>query len=198
MGDLIQLPARRTRRSSGQVRRKQSISGQLLPFPSGRVDHRRPSVLGDSPPLLPLADRPMTFTNVIGHLGDGVPDLKDIRQSIHNLDSVSDNSSGQVRAINPMTGRKSARTIRPMGRGTTPARFRAELAEKLRAARIVAKYETQLQAAQALGVGLDRYRKWESGRTPIPAQYVPAVCELFNIDANYLFSVEAKAIRKMA
>jgi transcriptional regulator with XRE-family HTH domain len=88
--------------------------------------------------------------------------------------------------------------MRPMGRGTTPARFRQTLADRLRSARIVAGYETQLQAAQALGVGMDRYRKWESGRTPVPAQYIPAVCELYGIDANYLFSVEAKAVKKIA
>lgn len=97
-----------------------------------------------------------------------------------------------------MTPRRVARTISPMGRGVTPARFRAALADKLRSARVVAGYETQQQAATALGVGLDRYRKWESGRTPIPAQYVPVVCELFGIDANYLFSVEAKVARKSA
>lgn len=85
-----------------------------------------------------------------------------------------------------------------MGRGTTPVRFRDDLAQRLKSARVVAGYETQLMAAQALGVGLDRYRKWESGRTPVPAQYVPAVCELFHIDANYLFGVQAKLIRKTA
>lgn len=83
-----------------------------------------------------------------------------------------------------------------MGRGTTPTRFREEMAEKLRAARVVAGFNTQLEAAQALGIGLDRYTKWESGRTPVPAQYIQPVCVLFHVDANYLFSVEAKAMRK--
>lgn len=70
------------------------------------------------------------------------------------------------------------------------------MAERLKAARVMAGFETQLEAAQALRVGLDRYRKWESGRTPVPAQYVPAVCELFHIDANYLFAIQVKASAK--
>lgn len=56
-------------------------------------------------------------------------------------------------------------------------------------ARIVAGYTTKKQAADKLGITLDRYEKWEAGRTPVPAQYVGPVCELFNIDANYLFDI---------
>lgn len=76
-----------------------------------------------------------------------------------------------------------------MGRATTPVKFRAEMAKRLMSARIMAGFETKRQAADALQIGLDRYEKWESGRTPVPAQYVGAICELFSIDANYLFGV---------
>jgi DNA-binding XRE family transcriptional regulator len=85
-----------------------------------------------------------------------------------------------------------------MGRGATPVRFRSEMADRLKSARIMARYGTQLEAAQALGVQLDRYRKWESGRTPVPAQYVPTVCATFHIDANYLFDIQRPAAQKTA
>lgn len=83
-----------------------------------------------------------------------------------------------------------------MGRSTTPVKFRAEMAKRLMAARVVAGYATKKEAADALQIGLDRYEKWESGRTPVPPQYVGAVCELFNIDANYLFGVQSSAVAR--
>jgi len=82
------------------------------------------------------------------------------------------------------------RTISPMGRASTPARFRLEMAKRLSSARIVAGYPTKRLAANELGITLDRYEKWETGRTPVPAQYVGPVCELFHIDANYLFGIQ--------
>lgn len=60
----------------------------------------------------------------------------------------------------------------------------------------MARFSTQKQAADALGVGVDRYEKWESGRTPVPAQYVVPVCQLYGIDANYLFAIEPIQARK--
>lgn len=98
----------------------------------------------------------------------------------------------------PMTAAAPRPTISPMGRATTPVKFRAEMAKRLMSARIVAGYETKKQAADALRIGLDRYEKWESGRTPVPAQYVAAICDLFNVDANYLFGVApAESARKV-
>lgn len=86
-----------------------------------------------------------------------------------------------------------------MGRGVTPVKFRAEMARRLSSARVVAGFVTKREAADALGVRLDRYEKWETGRTPVPAQYVGPVCALFHIDANYLFGVTpAQAQRKAA
>jgi len=78
-----------------------------------------------------------------------------------------------------------------MGRGTTPVKFKNELGQRLRSARIVAGYKTQEEAAKAIGVELSRYSKWERGRSPIPAQYVQSICTLYDIDANYLFDVNA-------
>ena len=67
------------------------------------------------------------------------------------------------------------------------------MAKRLKAARVMARYETQKQAADALGVRVDRYEKWESGRTPVPAQYIGSVCALYGIDANYLFDTQPAA-----
>ena len=85
-----------------------------------------------------------------------------------------------------------------MGRATTPVKFRAEMAKRLMSARVMAGFETKRQAADALQIGLDRYEKWESGRTPVPAQYVGPICDLFNIDANYLFGVSQIAAARKA
>lgn len=98
----------------------------------------------------------------------------------------------------PMTKTVPVPTISPMGRSTTPVKFRAEMAKRLMSARVVAGYSTKKEAADALQIGLDRYEKWESGRTPVPAQYVGPICELFRIDANYLFGVQSSAITRKA
>lgn len=97
----------------------------------------------------------------------------------------------------PMTTPAPERTIRPMGRNVTPVKFRAEMAKRLESARRVAGFETKKQAADRLGIGLDRYEKWESGRTPVPAQYISPVCELFGVDANYLFGTEAMHVMRI-
>jgi transcriptional regulator with XRE-family HTH domain len=97
----------------------------------------------------------------------------------------------------PMTKTGASRTIRHMGRGITPTKIRSEIAKRLKAARVVAGFPTQREASDALGIRVDRYEKWESGRTPVPAQYVGPVCALFNVDANYLFDIQAaQQVRK--
>lgn len=161
---LISLARYRlTSRTTRGVKRKKIVRCQVLAFPTKSAQQSGPVVRRDAFPLPPLADSPMTLTNVVGHFGDAAPAVKDVFYGLHPRDIASDELSGQGRPIIPMTETTRKRTIRPMGRGTTPARFRAEMAERLKAARVVAGFETQLEAAQALGVGLDRYRKWESG-----------------------------------
>lgn len=103
--------------------------------------------------------------------------------------------SRQGPSIIPVTVLEARRTIVPMGRGTTPARFKNEFAVRLKAARIVAGYKTQKALAAEIGIDWERYKKWESGRTPIPHQYVRTVCDLLNIDANYLFDIESRAAK---
>ncbi len=196
IASVVWLTSRR--RLGLRMHGKQLGGADVLAFTLKRFDDRGPRRDRDAAALAPLGDHPMTFANGRRHVGRGAHAFKQVFEGFHEGTMASDNSSGQAPPIIPVTGGTQKRTIRPMGRGTTPARFRDDLAQRLKSARVVAGYQTQLEAANALAVGLDRYRKWESGRTPVPAQYVPHVCELFHIDANYLFGVQAKMIRKTA
>lgn len=184
-------------RISRRVHRKKVVSCDVLTFPLQGGNHSGPRRVRNAFPGFPLLDSPVTLPNISRHLGDGAPALENVVDGLHGDNSAPDELSGQGRLIIPLTGRRPKRTIRPMGRGSTPVRFRSELAQRLKSARIMARFETQQDAAIALGVGLDRYRKWESGRTPVPAQYVPLVCQLFKIDANYLYSVPSMPLSKV-
>jgi len=154
------------------------------------INDDTPGPVGDSTPLLPLPDLPLGVADITSHFRQGRPRIKHFRNSLHAPDYASDELSDQERTNIPMTEGALPRTIRPMGRGTTPARFKNELGTRLKSARIVAGYKTQLDAAKAIGVELSRYSKWERGRSPIPAQYVKAICGLFGIDANYLYDIQ--------
>jgi hypothetical protein len=181
----------------GEMHGQQSVSAQVFAFAPKRRKQRRPVLMRNPLALAPLLDRRTVNPNIGGHFGKRGPAIKDVVERAHVTEYAPDELSGQAPPIIPVTCAKRLRTISPMGRGVTPVKFRAEMAKRLRAARVMARYETQKQAADALGVGLDRYEKWENGRTPVPAQYVGPVCSLFDVDANYLFATEAKAaVRK--
>jgi transcriptional regulator with XRE-family HTH domain len=77
-----------------------------------------------------------------------------------------------------------------MGRAKTPVQFNKALAARLRAARIAAGYDTQAPFAKELGIELERYKKWESGRTPIQHEFLPRVCELTGKDANFFYAIQ--------
>lgn len=197
LANVVILSDRRRRLGTG-MHGKQFGGADVLAFPLKRLDDRRPRVKRNAFSLLPLRDGPMTLANISRHFGYAVPALEKVGKVFHVPTIPPDELSGQVRSTIPLTPARQGRTMRPMGRGTTPARFRDDLAHRLESARVVAGFQTQQQAAQALGIGVDRYRKWESGRTPVPAQFVPMVCDLFRIDANYLFGVHAVSVRKTA
>jgi DNA-binding XRE family transcriptional regulator len=181
----------------GKVHRQQDISAQVLAFALKCRKQRRPVLMRNPLPLAPLLNCRSRLLDVRRHGSQGFPAVKDIVERAHVTQYAPDELSGQAPPIIPVTAKRRLRTISPMGRGVTPVKFRAEMAKRLRAARVMARYETQKQAADALGVGLDRYEKWENGRTPVPAQYVGQVCDLFHVDANYLFGIEpAAASRK--
>jgi hypothetical protein len=191
LATVVSLDSRRT--PHALMHREQSIAGQLLAFPSERLNQRRPRIGRDALALPPLLDRIPGPTDIGSHRGECFPTGKDIFEGAHALEYASDGLSVQEPTMIPMTVSTHVPTISPMGRGTTPVKFRAEMAKRLTSARIVAGFTTKKQAADALGVGLDRYEKWETGRTPIPAQYVGPVCDLYAIDANYLFGIPSKA-----
>jgi hypothetical protein len=181
----------------GEVHRQQSVGCKVLAFVFQGRKQRRPVLMRNPLALAPLLDRRSVDPHSRGHFSKRVPNIKDIVERSHMAQYAPDELSGQAPPNIPMTNRRGHRTISPMGRGVTPVKFRAEMAKRLKAARVMARYETQKQAADALGVRVDRYEKWENGRTPVPAQYIGAVCELYDIDANYLFDVEtAKSARR--
>lgn len=190
-----------TRRSSHRrvMHRKELFSAELLPFPSGSCDHLVPIIGRNAAALLPLLDTPMTLTDGIRHLRDGVPQLEKLVEGGHGSDYVGDYLSRQSVAINPVTIQRVKGTIRPhMGRGTTPSSVKKAIAERLRAARIAhGSYPTQAPFAKALNIEVERYKKWESGRTPIPPEFIGPICDLLGQDANYLFDVRPKALRKV-
>lgn len=177
----------------GEVHGQKVVSAQVFAFPAKRRKNRRPVLMRNPLALAPLLNGGLLDANVLGHLGQGSPGFKEVVKRSHVTEYAPDELSGQVPPMIPVTGSRPLRTISPMGRGVTPVKFRTEMAKRLRAARVMARYETQKEAAAALGVGLDRYEKWENGRTPVPAQFIGQVCELYGIDANYLFDVERTA-----
>lgn len=187
----VSSPSRRPR-----VHGKKLLRAQVLTLSLKGSGHLTPPVRGDAPSNLPLLGSPMTDSHIGSHIGDGVPAGKNVVYGFHNPDCAGDELSRQQGTSASVTQKRSRRTICPMGRGTTPARFKDEFADRLRSARIAAGYSTQGEFAQALGVPTERYKKWESGRTPIPHQYVPLACDLLEKDANYLFRVAPKAARK--
>lgn len=176
---------------------KQLGGADVLAFPLERFHQRGPRGGRDAFPLLPLLDSGSRLADVVGHFGDGLPRVKEAVDRSHKGEYASDELSVQEPPMIPMTVTVPEQTIRPsMGRSTTPVKFRAEMAKRLEAARRVAGFTTKKEAAARLGIGLDRYEKWESGRTPVPAQYVGPVCELYGVDANYLFATEPKRAQR--
>lgn len=199
---------RRSNLGSGRgMHDHQVFSAKVLPFPPGGRNNRRPSRLRYPTSLLPLGNRPVILANRVSQLRNGAKGSEKSLDGIngiggllclHPADDAGDGLSRQVAPIIPVTTRKRPRTIRPMGRHSTPSKFKDEFAVRLRAARIAAGYETMKEFAEALGIQEERYKKWESGRTPIPHEFVPLTCELLDKDANYLFRVTPRAARKSA
>ena len=171
---------------------EQLVGTYVLPFPMKGSNHKRPGTGGDTTPVLPLLNSPPALADVSGHLGDGVPAGKYVQNVLHAGHSVGDGLSRQVGTTIPVTETVVKRTICPhMGRGTTSTSTKKGIAARLKAGRIAAGFGTQAALAKELGIELERYKKWESGRTPIPAEFVAAVCQAIDKDANYLFNVPA-------
>jgi hypothetical protein len=80
-----------------------------------------------------------------------------------------------------------------VGRAKTPVQFNKELALRLRSARVAAGYDSMGPFAKALGIELERYKKWESGRTPFQHEYMTGICALTGKDANYFYGIRTAA-----
>lgn len=196
---VVSLDSRRT--PSALVHREKGISAQVLPFRLRSKDEGRPVLIGDAATLPPLLDGLVLSTDISSQSRRIViPPVEHGLQGkgLHVPDSDGDNYSRQVRRNIPVTRSKVIGTMRPMGRGIAPTKFKSEFADRLRAARIEAGYDTQQEFATALGVPIERYKKWESGRTPMPHQYLPGACEITGQDANYFFKVTPRVFRKTA
>jgi DNA-binding XRE family transcriptional regulator len=149
------------------VHDEQIVCRNLVPFPArGRYDGG-PVMGGDSSSLAPSLRGLLADTGLGGQLGQRTPNSKQVPEVFHNPLISGDELSRLHGAIVPVTENRAHRTISPMGRAKTPVQFNKALAARLRAARIAAGYDTQAPFAKELGIELERYKKWESGRTPI-------------------------------
>jgi len=200
LAKVISLKSRR-RATRTLVHGEQIISAQILPLRPRGKNEGGPVLIRDTATLPPLLDGLVLLPNVGGQ-GSGIvspPSEYSFQgKGLHVPDIAGDNYSRQAASKIPVTVRKPTRTMCPMGRAVAPTKFKSEFAERLKAARIAAGYETQQEFATALNVPLERYKKWESGRTPMPHQYIPGACELTGQDANYFFKVMPKVLRKTA
>lgn len=64
-------------------------------------------------------------------------------------------------------------------------KFKSEFIGRVRAARL-ARYETQTEAATALGMGQSKYKQYEK-RSMLPHDLVPQFCEVMGVDEKWLF-----------
>lgn len=186
---LSRIPA-----AAKPVHRKKIVRSQLLAFPLNRDDNRVPCIGRDAASLLPLTDLPMTFANGLGHLGQGIPHLENIANGFHAGVITWDNLSRQGKTTRPVTASRTQRTIRPMGKATTPTAFKKEFCQRLKAARIMAGLD-QAEVAQELGLLLNTYNKYET-RSLLPHYLIPRACEILGIEPDVLFLGPKEVRRK--
>lgn len=70
--------------------------------------------------------------------------------------------------------------------------------ERLKAAREAAGYDEAEDFANALGVTGARYRQWERGKASPSFTYLTRICQLLNVDPNYLLPFAVKKSKKKA
>lgn len=180
---------------------QQNICADVLPFSLERFNDRRPGRRGNAAASTPLNDHPMTLPDVIGHLSERVPAVEYVLQGLHCPHSVGDGLSRQGGAGIPVRESGIAVNNLRMGRAPSPVQFNKELALRLRSARIAAGYENMREFAQLAGIEYERYKKWESGRTPIQHEYMRRIWELTGKDANYFYGIspaEQQQVRRAA
>ena len=191
---VIRFP-RTSRRGSRRVHGKKIIGAQVLAFPVRSAHKGRPHTRGDTPPLLPFTDSPMTFADGVSHFGDGAPKLKNLSDGHLAPHNARDKLSRQVRTSLPATGGGAAGTIRPMSsRAITPTWFKKEFCNRLRAARVTARKD-QAEFARELGLLPNTYGKYEN-RTLLPHYLVPRACLILGIEPAALYPSDRLTHRK--
>lgn len=184
--------ARRLRATRGPVHGQKIVSAQLLAFPRSRSNQVRPVVLVDTPALLPLLGGPGRHANVGGHLAAGIPPAKQFIKGLRHMSVVPlDRMSSQGRTTRPVTPDDASRTMCPMGKATTPARFRREFCARLRSAREFRGF-SQEEFAKKLHVLPNTYSKYER-RSPMPHYLVPLACGFLDISPDYLYGLDEEA-----
>lgn len=175
----------------GRMHGEQLIRADVLPFALERFHKRRPRAVRDALSLPPLLGAGLGNSNVAGHLRDGVPAIENFGNAFHNkAECDGDGLSRQAGATLPATKSCARRTICRVGRAKTPVQFNKELALRLRSARVAAGYDAMPPFAKALGIESERYKKWESGRTPFQHEYLAGICKLTGKDANYFYGIQ--------
>lgn len=179
------------RRTLGlHMHREQLGSADVLAFPLERAHQRRPRGRRNLSPLLPLGDGPVTFSNVLGHFSEGVPAGKDFADGFHPSENSRYKLSRPAQNGFPVRPERLVGENLRMGRARSPVQFNKEIAARTKAARIAAGFGNAREFAEKhMGVGFERYKKWEVGRTPIQHEYVQRFYELTGKDANYLFDI---------
>jgi DNA-binding XRE family transcriptional regulator len=181
-GKLLNTPAPRL---SGRVKGKKVIGRKMFTAPFHPINDSGPGRRRDSLVLFPLNNCPGRPANISGHIREGFPGLKDIGDGVHPQVIHRDELSRKGRTKNSVPETPTAGTMVPMGRGITPARFKKDFVTRLAVARNMRGY-TRAEVATYLGIPEDTYKRYEQ-RTPIPHQYIPAICELLEIEPTFLY-----------
>jgi DNA-binding XRE family transcriptional regulator len=148
--------------------------------------------LRDAAALPPLLDTPMSKTDVGGHLGSGVPPAEQfIKGLCHTSLLPLDRLSSQGRTTHPVTPDAPGRTIRPMGKATTPTRFKQNFCAKLKAAREF-RGITQEDMAKRLDILPNTYSKYEK-RSLMPHYLLVQASIILDVTPDYFYGFEALA-----
>lgn len=99
-----------------------------------------------------------------------------------------DKLSPQHRTSHPVLCGLMASRLRGVRKRSTPASFRREFCERVRAARVTSS-KTAQEVAEYLGVPKDTYLRWES-RALLPHHLIAPFCEITRTDIYRLLTGE--------
>lgn len=196
-GALISATRATRTLGSGRMKSHQQIQRNII---VGRLRNGSADlgpVFGRDPTTLPpLLDLPQRFVDRFGKVNTSTKGFENSDDasstvSFHEPVLSSDRLSSQDRTGWAMTSQASKRTMCPMGKATTPAKFKRDFCRRVRAARILAGL-TQGEAAERFGLKEDTYSKYER-RSPMPHYLIPRACGLFGVAPDELYGLRARA-----